>query len=364
MDNNNVKNNLNIAHFSWEFPPRVWGGLGTFIMEISQKQASFGNKVTVFALNDHNKLIPSEQWNGVEVYRPKILDISSSFYIFSNSDLQSWGEHYSFFSDVLSYNMLSADYLVDKLIRQKGRSFDLIDAHDWLGIFGGLISKKELDLPLFFHVHSTESGRSCNGGSQTLRKIEQMGGEKADCVITVSYAMSEELKKLGFPKDKIKVCWNGIDTNKYDPDKISQDEILKLRRRYGVLDDEHLIFFIGRLVTVKGAENLVKAFPMVLEEFPNVKLLMLGVGELESTIRMLIEKLQIKDKVILRTDFIGEPERILHYAASDIVVLPSLYEPFGIVCTEAMSMAKPVVGNYRLTNRSRWRCYQWCSNSG
>ena len=99
--NNNTtgKKDLNIAHFSWEFPPAIWGGLGTFISEISQKQAAYGNNVTVFAVNDQNKLITSEKWNGVEIFRPKTLDISSSFYIFSNHDLQSWGDHYSFFSD-------------------------------------------------------------------------------------------------------------------------------------------------------------------------------------------------------------------------------------------------------------------------
>jgi glycogen(starch) synthase len=353
VENNSVKNNLSIAHFSWEFPPAIWGGLGTFIMEISKKQAAYGNKVSVFAINDHNKLPTSEQWNGVEVFRPKVLDITSSCYIFSNHDLQSWGKYYRFFSTVLSYSIMSADFLVDKLVRQNGRSYNLIDAHDWLGILGGIISKNELDLPLFFHVHSTESGRSGGGGSETLKNIELMGGETADCVITVSYAMSEELKKLGFPKDKIKVCWNGIDPNKYDPSKISKEEVLKLRRSYGVLDNEHLLFFIGRLVTIKGVENLVKALPMVLDEFPNVKLLILGVGELEERIRFLMEKLQIKDRVILRTEFVDEHERILHYAAADTVVLPSLYEPFGIVCTEAMSMAKPVVVGARGTSGMR-----------
>lgn len=337
------KYDMKIAHFSWEFPPAIWGGLGTFATEITQKQVSLGNEVTVFAVNDNNKLNISDIWNGVEVYRPKTLNFTSSFYLFSNQDLRSWGSHFNFFADVLGYNMMSASKLVDILVRKNGRKYDIIDGHDWLGVLGGMIAKKELDIPLVFHVHSTETGRSVGGGSNTIKKIEFEGGQNADCIITVSYAMKDELIKLGFPENKIRVCWNGIDPDKYDPQKISQNEKNQLRRRYGIKDHEHLLFFIGRLVTIKGAENLVKAMPRVLEDFPDTKLLILGIGDMENQLRFLIDQLGINDKVVMRTEFVSEKERILHYASSDTVVLPSLYEPFGIVCTEAMSMAKPVV---------------------
>jgi len=344
---------MKIAHFSWEFPPAIWGGLGTFATEITQKQASLGNEVTVFAVNNENKLKTSDRWNGVEVYRPKTLDLTSSFYLFSNQDLRSWGSNFNFFADVMGYNVMSASKLVDFLVRKNGRSFDIIESHDWLGIFGGIIAKKELDIPLIFHVHSTEDGRSGGGGSITIKDIEFEGAQAADCIITVSYSMKDELKKLGFPENKIRVCWNGIDPDKYDPQKISHYEKIQLRKRYGVADDEHLLFFIGRLVTIKGVENLVKAMPSVLEDFPNTKLVILGVGDLEEDICSLANSLNISEKIVLRTEFVSEHERILHYAAADSVVLPSLYEPFGIVCTEAMSMAKPVVVGARGTNGMR-----------
>lgn len=344
---------MKIAHFSWEFPPAIWGGLGTFATEITQKQVSLGNEVTVFAVNSENKLDASNKWNGVEVYRPKTLDLTSSFYLFSNQDLRSWGSNFNFFADVIGYNVMSASKLVDLLVRKNGRSFDIIEGHDWLGILGGMIAKKELDIPLMFHVHSTEVGRSGGGGSATIKNIEFEGAQAADCVITVSYSMKDELKKLGFPENKIRVCWNGIDPDKYDSQKISHDEKIQLRRRYGVADDEHLLFFIGRLVTIKGVENLVKAMPSVLEDFPNTKLVILGVGDLEGDIHSLANSLNISEKIVLRTEFVNEQERILHYAAADSVVLPSLYEPFGIVCTEAMSMAKPVVVGARGTSGMR-----------
>jgi len=344
---------MKIAHFSWEFPPAIWGGLGTFALEITQKQVSKGNNVTVFALNDKNRLNISDNWNGVEVYRPYTVDLNSTFYLFSNQDVRSWGPNFKFFSDVVGYNLLSASQFVNVLVRKNERTFDIIDGHDWLGIIGGMVAKKELDMPLMFHVHSTEGGRSMGSGSQTIKDIEFEGGQVADCIITVSYAMKDELQQLGFPSDKIRVCWNGVDPNKYDINRIPAENINNLRQRYGIKDNETMLFFVGRLVTVKGADRLIQAMPSVLQEFPDTKLVLLGIGDMEGTIKNLINDLGLQNRVILRNEFVNEEERILHYAASDVVVLPSLYEPFGIVCTEAMSMAKPVVVGAKGTNGMR-----------
>jgi glycosyltransferase involved in cell wall biosynthesis len=165
--------------------------------------------------------------------------------------------------------------------------------------------------------------------------------------------MADELLKLGFPQDKIRPCWNGVDPVKYDPARVSNEDRLALRRRYGVQDHETLLFFIGRLVTVKGVDKLVRAMPQILKDFPNTKLLILGIGDMENELRSTADGLGIHDRVIFRTEFVSEEERIRHYAAADIVVLPSLYEPFGIVCTEAMSMAKPIVVGARGTNGMR-----------
>ena len=344
---------MKIVHFSWEFPPVIFGGLGTFATEITQKQMAMGNEVTVFSLNDQNKLKTSDSWKGITVYRPKNLDIAAILHMCTNQELRSWGANFQFFSDVIGYNLFSASKLVNLLTDNGSKSFDIIDAHDWLGIMGGIVAKKELDIPLMFHVHSTEAGRSAGGGSQTIKDIEFEGGQVADCVITVSYAMKDELQKLGFPEEKIRVCWNGIDSDKYDPDKIPEEDRRNLRRKYGIKDDETMLFFIGRLVTVKGADKLVESMPNVLKEFPKTKLVLLGIGDMEVDIKNRIKELGLENSIVLRNEFVDENERILHYAASDIVILPSLYEPFGIVCTEAMSMAKPVVVGARGTSGFR-----------
>ncbi len=344
---------MKIVHFSWEYPPVIYGGLGTFATEISKKQVEMDHEVTVFTLNRENALPTSDRINNVDVYRPKTLDMSKPFYLCADHELRSWGPYFKFFADVLSYNIMSASKLVNELVRKNSRSFNIIDAHDWLGIMGGMIAKKELNLPLIFHVHSTEVGRSVGRGSHTIKDIEYEGGQIADCVITVSNAMADELLKLGFPPEKIRPCWNGVDPAKYDPAKVSNDERLAMRRHYGVQDQETLLFFIGRLVTVKGIDKLVRALPLVLKDFPNTKLLILGIGDMEHEIRSLADCLGIHDKVIMRAEFVSEEERIRHYAAADVVVLPSLYEPFGIVCTESLSMAKPTVVGARGTNGMR-----------
>ena len=344
---------MKIAHFTWEYPPVIYGGLGTFATEITQKQASFGHDLTVFSLNEQNKLDTYEKWNGIDVYRPQTLDLTDTFRLFASHELRSWGDNFKFFADVISYNSMSASQLVNLLVRKEGKNFDLVDAHDWLGIIGGMIVKRELDMPLMFHVHSTEVGRSVGRGSHAIKDIEFEGGQTADCVITVSYAMKDELEKLGFPPHKIRVCWNGVDPAKYDPNKIAINDKLNLRRNYGIQDNENMVFFVGRLVTVKGVDNLVRAMPDVVADFPNTKLVILGIGDMEWQLKNMAKEFGIENNIIFRTEFISEPERILHYAASDCVVLPSIYEPFGIVCTESMSLAKPTVVGATGTNGFR-----------
>ncbi len=344
---------MNITHFLWEFPPVIKGGLGTFGMELTLQQITQDHHITVYSLNEENQYNPSSKWKKIEVHRPRLPNASDLFYLAANNELQNWGNYFKFYADVMAYNFLSADKLINSQLNGNNHKIDLIHAHDWLGILGGMIAQNELKKPLLFQVHSTETGRSIGAGSDTIKQIEYEGGQAADGVITVSHAMKDELIQLGFPENKIHVVWNGVNPKKYTMEKIPKNEIEKLRKAYGIKSHETMLFFIGRLVTVKGADKLVQAMPAVISEYPDTKLILLGIGEMEKDIRQQIKTLNLENHVILRNEFVNEDERILHYAASDIVVLPSLYEPFGIVCTEAMSMKKPVVVGARGTNGMR-----------
>jgi glycosyltransferase involved in cell wall biosynthesis len=332
---------MNIIYFVYEFPPKIFGGLGTYAFEISKRFKDLGENLTVITVNWENKFLEYEKIENLEIYRPKFIDISPSLYLYVSEELCNWGEWLSYFGNIISYNHLGANFIFQ--MEEKGKKYDIVISHDWLGIIGGVILKKVLKIPLVFHIHSTEIGRQRGGGSNTIKKMEYEGTKIADRVFTVSYAMKEELVKFGVLPEKIDVIYNGVDEKKYDIEKVKKENIRELRNKYNIKEDEIFLFFLGRLTEVKGVKNLILAMPEVIEKYPNVKLLILGRGELENSLKDLIDKLKLNEKIILRCEFISEEERILHYAASDICVFPSLYEPFGIVSLEAMSLKKPIV---------------------
>jgi glycogen(starch) synthase len=240
----------------------------------------------------------------------------------------------------MMYNIFSASKFID-LIKKGSKQFDIIVVHDWLAGIAGTIAGSNTQLPLILHLHSTEQGRAMGNGSQRISSIEQKTGAAANRIITVSYAMQEDLINQGFDPRKIRVCWNGVDIQKYDPKKVNVEERSAIRRRYQIEDDEKMLLFIGRLIPVKGAIELVQAMTMVKD--PKVKLVILGRGDLEGTITDLISRMELKDKIKTCFEFVSEEERIQHLAACDITIFPSKYEPFGIVALEAMAMGKPVI---------------------
>jgi glycosyltransferase involved in cell wall biosynthesis len=333
---------VRIAFFAWEYPPRLVGGLGTYAEYITREYVRLGHDVAVFTMNN-GSLKTSEVLHGVSVHRPLGVDVSDLLKVIADGELRSWGGQLSFFSSIMVNDILCCAKLANQLARAEGIKFDMACVHDWMGAMAAPTLKGELSLPVVFHVHSTEWGRSGGRGSKAVGDIEYLGARTADRIITVSYAMKEDLAAHGWPADKIHVVWNGIDPDVYDPSKVDMSEAIALRKRYGVSDDEKLILFVGRLNWVKGIMNLVQAMPAVLREQPQAKLVILGTGDEENDIRHLVSRLGLEKSVDLRFEFVSEKERILHYAASDLCVFPSLYEPFGIVSLEAMSMEKPIV---------------------
>jgi glycosyltransferase involved in cell wall biosynthesis len=335
---------MKMAVLVYEYPPKIVGGLGTYAAEITRKFVLMDHDVTVFTMNDDEGSLPTREiWRGIEIHRPLHIDISDSLPDVLAEDIKKWGRGIQLFSKILVYNYLSASKLVNELIRKEHFKYDMVIAHDWLSAISGITIKKESKLPLAFHVHSTEKGRTLGNGSEVVSNIELHGAKAADLIVTVSYAMKDELIKLGFPKEKIQVCYNGVDPQKYNPENVNQENIKKIRESYEIKEDELMILFLGRLVGVKGVDKLIMAMPHVLQKHPQAKLVIVGVGDLQEYLINLIRIMRLQDAVKLNFNFISEEERISHYAACDIAVFPSLYEPFGIVALEAMSMERPVV---------------------
>jgi glycogen(starch) synthase len=328
----------------WEYPPRIVGGLGTYVAEITRKFVLDGNDVTVFTMNDDAGSLPTREiWRGIEIHRPLQINISDSLPDVVAEDIRKSWTGIQLFSKILVYNYLSASKLVNELIRKEAIKYDIVVAHDWLSAIGGMTVKREIGLPFAFHVHSTEKGRTLGNGSVTVSNIELHAARVADLIVTVSYAMKDELVGLGFPKEKIQVSYNGVDPGKYDPSTVTPDQVKKIRAMYDVKDDEEMILFIGRLVGVKGVDKLIMALPHILQKDPKAKLVIVGRGDLQEYLMNLVKVTKMSDFVKFRFEFIPEEERILHYAACDVAVFPSFYEPFGIVVLEAMAMERPVV---------------------
>jgi glycogen(starch) synthase len=335
---------MRLAVLVYEYPPKIVGGLGTYAAEITRKFVLLENDVSVFTMNDDEGALPTrELWRGIEIHRPLHIDVSDSLPDVIAEDVRKWGRGIQFFSKILVYNYLSASKIVNELVKKEGFKYDVLVAHDWLSVISGVTAKRELGLPLVFHVHSTEKGRTLGNGSEVVSSIEHRGGQVADLVITVSNAMKDELIELGYPKDKIRVCYNGVDPEKYSPEQVDEETRRKIRESYGLKPEDQMILFIGRLVWVKGVDKLIMAMPHVLQKIPKAKLVIVGLGDMQEHMKNMVKGLKLEDSVKFRFEFVPEEERIAHYAACDAAVFPSLYEPFGIVALEAMSMEKPVV---------------------
>ncbi len=328
-----------------EFPPFFRGGLGTYAMEMSKKLAE-KNAVCVFTRGS-DKLPRFEKWYGAGVVRAP--DITPDCYpSFLPPHVRQWDESgQKFYAETLFYNLLSAGLSIQIGKTEKP---DVVAAHDWLAFPGGIIASSNLKVPFIAHFHSTEYGRIATP-SPAVCEIELEGVKKAKLVITVSYAMKEEIERFyGEHTGRVEVVYNGVDAEKYNPERYEEKEVAAFRRRFAE-EDEKVVLFLGRLTWVKGIDSLLKAMPEIERECGNVKLVVVGKGELEEEIERLVGELKIN--ACLRFEYVSERERILHYLSSDVVVLPSRYEPFGIVCTEAMALERAVVVGARGTSGLR-----------
>jgi glycogen(starch) synthase len=273
----------------------------------------------------------------------QLIDISNMLPEAITEEIRRWGPGVKSFSDVMLYNLLVSTKIVNDLIPLEKKQFDILSVHDWLSSMSGIVLKQSTNIPMVFHIHSTEKGRSLGDGSRIINELEHKAAQVADKIITVSHAMKEELISYGFSSEKIEVVWNGVDPNKYSPEKVPKQVIDKVRAAYSIAPDEKMILYLGRLTGVKGVDRLVMSMQNIVKCFPKTKLVIVGKGELESDLTRLTSSLGLSSNIIFNFNMIPEYDRIAHYAACDLAVFPSFYEPFGIVALEAMAMEKPIV---------------------
>ena len=322
---------MKTAFFSIEFPPRIFGGLGVYVNEMAKELVSMGENISVFTWGERG-LERHEQLSGVEVFREVPVPLQDGLEGFFSAQTLALGEGLRFLADLLSYNQLAAADLLET------GPWDLCVAQDWLGLPAAMAARRA-GVPMIFHVHGLETGRSENPNVQLI-DLEKKGAMMADGIITVSKAMKRELCGLGIPDKKIRVCYHGVDAQFFDPKRADPKRLQALRDRYGLEIGDNVLLFIGRLEPVKGIIQLLSAMPSIVAHTPKAKLLVIGKGSLEEYIRQEMKRLGC---VTLITDFLDDEEKMHHYALADVCVFPSLYEPFGIVALEAAAMGKPAV---------------------
>ncbi len=323
--------------FTWEYPPHVVGGLGTYARDIVKYLRRLNVYPVIFTHNHNNSLPTYQYMEGVEIHRPKNVPLLSMLKLVSD-EFKRWSD-LRMISDVFSYNILSAAKFLNLV--KYDQNIDVVAIHDWLSGISGLTIKESSDLPLVFHIHSTEELRS--NLSDFIKSVEHTLGEKADKIITVSYAMRDHLISLGYDSEKIEVVWNGVDLELYDSKNVNKDLVENFKDKYNVKDNERVLLFIGRLTYIKGVHSLVEVFKRVVDKIRDVKLIIVGMGEESQNIRDKISSLGLDNKVFLEERWLSDEEKIALYSLADVCVFPSYAEPFGIVSLEAMAMEKPVI---------------------
>ena len=357
---------MRILMFGWEFPPHITGGLGTacygltkglakhnvdviFVVpkaygDESQEAVRIVNASDIpFDFKDENY---NEYWK-----RVKYMEVGSNIVpyvapedfarIFEKN--QKTGEEFT--SNVFSKNYTFSGKYGTNLMEEISRyaligsaialkeDFDIIHAHDWLTYPAGIAAKEATGKPLVVHMHATEYDRSGENNINTLVfDIEKEGMEKADAVISVSnLTRNTVVNKYGINPAKVVTVHNAVEQDMFS-------EIAEVKRAL----KEKIVTFLGRITFQKGPEYFIEAAAKILKRDKNVRFVMAGSGDMLNKMITRVASLGIADKFHF-TGFLKGEQIDRMFALSDVFVMPSVSEPFGIVPLEAMRSNVPVV---------------------
>lgn len=313
---------MRILMLSWEYPPRIVGGISRVVYDLAQTIAKKGNEVHVVTCMESNAK-EAELDKHVIVHRVHTYEINTANFI-------DW---------VLQLNFALLERVI-KLINETGK-FDLVHAHDWIVAFTAKTIKYSYSIPLISTIHATEFGR--NGGlhNETQKYISSVEWfltyESWKVIVNSDFMKLEVQNVFQLPEDKIFTLPNGVEIDKFKG--VERD--YSYRRQFAE-DHEKIVFFVGRIVNEKGVHILIDSFPKILQEYPNVKLVIAGKGP---QLDFLKWKVWNKDivKHVHFTGYIDDSDLMKLYKCADIAVFPSLYEPFGIVVLEAIVAGASVV---------------------
>ncbi|WP_026473868.1 glycosyltransferase family 4 protein [Alkaliflexus imshenetskii] len=357
---------MRVLMFGWEFPPHISGGLGTAcygltrgLSQIPGLQVLFvvpkaygdedqsgmrlvgANQIPVrhrqLELKYSNQSLdyievgsrlipymdPEEFWKQTRVEKAKQIEALN---INSEGKVEFSGKYgASLMREIRDYalvaNVIAQDY-----------AFDLIHAHDWLAYPAGIAAKEATGKPLVVHVHATDFDRSGGSVNPAVYEIEKKGMDAADMVITVSNLTRKiVIEKYGISADKVVTVYNAVEP---------VETIRSKQFKKGV--NEKIVTFLGRITMQKGPEYFIEAAHRVLRKMDNVRFVMAGSGDMMEKMIRRAAQLKISDKFHF-TGFLRGEDVFEMLAMSDLYVMPSVSEPFGISPLEAMQSNVPVL---------------------
>ncbi len=357
---------MKVLMFGWEFPPHITGGLGTACFGMTKGLLKNGVEVlfvvpkaygdeseeAVRLINASDVTIDVRNTEQQDFWKNiTYLEINSSLVpyvgpeafdnlIETGEAYFNWKEESIFnarytFSGKYGANLLeevSRYALVGAQIASESQ-FDLIHAHDWLTYPAGIAAKKASGKPLVVHMHATEFDRSGENVNQQVYDIERQGMEAADRVITVSnLTRNIVIDRYGINPEKVITVHNAVEpTDRSDFENINKKNV-----------PEKIVTFLGRVTFQKGPEYFIEAAYKVLQRDPNVRFVMAGTGDLLEKMIRRVAQLHIATKFHF-TGFLRGENVDRMFAMSDVYVMPSVSEPFGISPLEAMRSNVPVV---------------------
>ncbi|HEY6913946.1 MAG TPA: glycosyltransferase [Paludibacter sp.] len=354
---------MNVLMFGWEFPPNISGGLGTacygIIKGLSEYKdihvsfvipKSLGNELSSGNLNlisadkvlVGQKNVAEMQWENVRLIQvqseltPYLTPETFSEEVSAKHSAinKKTGGYTIPFSGKYGPNLFDEINNYAKVAQSiaNENDFDLIHAHDWLTFPAAVTAKRISGKPLVAHIHSTDFDRSGGAINPDIYAIEKQGMDEADQIIVVSNKIKDRLTaQYHIDPKKITTIYNGI-----DPDT---DEIKEMKHSS---QKDKVVTFLGRITIQKGPEYFVDVARMVIHRMKNVHFVMAGNGELRDKILELSVKYGISDRFHF-AGFLDGAEVDEMLARSDLFIMPSVSEPFGIVPLEAMQANVPVI---------------------
>lgn len=356
---------MKVLMFGWEFPPHITGGLGTACFGLTKGLLKHGvdvqfvvpkaygdesqEAVRIINASDVTVMMKDpvfkEYWNqitymeigsnlipyvGPEDFQQMVSDnlktsVEEGSRVFSEKFQFSGKYGHDLMEEVARYALVGASIAANS-------EFDIIHAHDWLTYSAGVAAKKISGKPLVVHMHATEFDRSGENYNENVYEIERKGMAEADRVITVSnLTRNIVIDRYHIDPAKVITVHNAV-----EPPETS--ELLDVEKHV----KEKIVTFLGRITFQKGPEYFIEAACKVLERDKNVRFVMAGTGDLMEKMIRRVAKLKISSNFHF-TGFLKGENVDRMFAMSDVYVMPSVSEPFGISPLEAMRSNVPVV---------------------